>query len=66
MSVCPCCGLTPDARCQRCEGVACRTCDRCCGCGRVVCVDCDTRTPGEKPFSFPGDRAPHPHNEGWL
>jgi hypothetical protein len=61
---CPSCDVgatAPDARCVRCSGPACSYCDRCHGCGRVVCERCDLR-PG-RPFSFPGDREPHPHRE---
>ncbi len=47
------------ARCGRCSEPACRACDRCHGCGYIICEGCDSH--GE-PFTFEGDARPHPHN----
>jgi hypothetical protein len=48
------------AACVRCDAPACPQHDRCYGCGRVVCIACDT-VPSPA-FAFPGDRWQHPHS----
>lgn len=49
-----------DTTCDRCGAPACRRCDRCYGCRRIVCGACNE--PGTPSFAFPGDQHLHPHN----
>ncbi len=49
-----------DAVCARCGGEACRTCDLCHGCGRVLCDRCNSE-PTPRYECRPG-LVPHPHS----